>query len=134
MDNEVILHILTRIRDKYRGILRMTAPYKERVEIDECIDIMEKRAHVLQEIEEERSTLLREANDWRSRCAKDDRVRCMLHDIRSAIEAIVDLDSVVQQEVARQMSGIRAQLRDITDSSRAAVSYAAHSTSCSVAG
>ena len=117
---------LKNIRDKYARIKEMT----ETLDIDSnsaaCITIIEQRSCILSEIDEEKNRLEQDCRQWRRQC----KINPVLEKIRSEIQmlmsAAIALDSMIQDKLARKIEKVRTEISDLSQTSKAALSYAKH--------
>lgn len=118
--------ILKSIRDKYERVKEMT----ETLDVDSdpvtCIKIIEQRSGILSEIEDEKSLLEKNGSQWRKLCDNNPVLKKVRGEIQLLIATAIALDSMTQDKLARKMEKVRAEISSLSQTSKAALSYARH--------
>lgn len=118
--------ILRGIRDKYERIKQMT----ETLDIDSdpvaCIKIIEQRSCILSEIENEKNLLEKDCSQWQKLCDNNPVLKKVRGEIKLLIATAIALDSMTQDKLARKMKKVRTEISNLSQTSKAALSYARH--------
>lgn len=117
---------LKNIRDKYARIKEMT----ETLDIDSnpatCVTIIEQRSCILSEIDEEKNRLEQDSRQWQKQCEINPVLEKVRSEIQVLISAAIALDSMIQDKLARKIEKVRTEISDLSQTSKAALSYAKH--------
>jgi len=126
MKSKNIESILRSIRDKYERIKEMT----ETLDVDSdpvtCIKIIEQRSSILSEIEDEKSLLEKNSSQWQKLCDSNPVLKKVRGEIQLLIATAIALDSMTQDKLAGKMEKVRTEISNLSQTSKAALSYARH--------
>ena len=118
--------ILRSIKDKYERIKEMT----ETLDVDSdpvnCIRIIEQRSCILSEIENEKNLLKKDCSQWQKLCDNNPVLKKVRGEIQLLIATAIALDSMTQDKLAGKMEKVRAEISNLSQTSKAALSYARH--------
>ncbi len=118
--------VLKSIRDKYKRIRLMTETLDVDTRQETYQKVLEQRAGLLTEIEDEQSNLDRICSQWRDHCSSDQGLATLKSEIQLLISAAVALDSAIQEGLARRIEDVKNEISNLGQSSKVALSYARH--------
>ena len=118
--------VLKSIRDKYKRIRQMTETLDVDTKPETYQKVLEQRAGLLTEIEDEQSNLDRICSEWRNYCSSDQGLATLKNEIQLLISAAVALDSAIQEKLTRRIEDVKNEISNLGQSSKVALSYARH--------